>query len=411
VTTSSDLQSAIALFSQAGTNFTAGANTSANDTDAITSYQTAAILATRAAVLASNAAQASAASNPAAYEFAVSAFNAAETAGDSMNSTNGSKVRSNASTYATTAIAAGNLAIQYATSAANATSGPYVPPVAKQPSAATITAASQLNYSLEVTGCECTTTLQPNVTAFQNAFNADVAAGNITGTQQVVASGNYDYATAYALSIVNGGASTSPCFGDGSPCYGVVPQVAGTAIVRVATYPTTVPTHPTPPVGTDWTPWIVGGLAGLGAIAYFNRKHLPRIPAISRLSGSTKTALLVGGGATAAVAAAITFWPTPTPTPRAVTKLVQGQLYTVVTGMPGGQTDPVQSYSALGWLITKWLYPAPAGSAVQAAWPTNLPGVPAAPNTAMIVFEAIWTNPSGPVPASMVADFQTKVFQ
>jgi hypothetical protein len=386
---STDITSAAAAVSVAQSFMTQG-DAQTTDENAITYYQSAAVVAARAAVLASNAVQILINTNINSYELAIAAFNASEATTDNLNDTYGYKTKAQIKTAAQNAITTLNLVITYAN---EVQSGTAAKPNASGASQTTLDTAIALKSSLD-NGCDCSTNSAKTTLAFQNAFDADISSGKITGTFVIPdAGGKYGYGTAHALGLVLGSTPPTPCWGSGNPCFG---KLAGSPPVNEQLTPNTTPQ--TPAATTQGAgPWLASA-AIAGSVWYaaakkpfgFDPFHDP----------ARKLMVLTGGAL--ATAAAFAFWPsspvvsTPVQGPVSpVNTLVNGQTYTVTLAFNTTfeQQFMVLNLEGLGWKVNNVLY---FPGTTNATWPTNivtLPNPPPGNNT--MVFTGVWTGKTG----------------
>jgi len=402
MSTASELALADSLINN-GKLFLAKANSASLDSDAITYYQAGAATFTRAAVIASNAAQLVVLSNKAASEYAIASFNNAETAGDYLNNTRINTSRATVKTAAESSSSSALLSVNYAKQA-NSNPKSLIPTVINV-SQTLATAATALNLYLKSNACDCTQALINVNSTFISAFNNDLSSGNITGTFPINDFG-YGYSSAYALSIVNGGQSNPPCWGDGNPCY----TVKALSIKGMA------PEHPgTVSIPIPWQTLTIGAgiitTLGFMGSSYLKLGWNKASSFVSRLNESTKAALIIGGGAAATVAAA-SLIPKSKPNVNIVspfslsqkTTLVRNGIYTIVepTSSILFGSGPTSFASNLSnWLVIDILYYPNQGTHFN-TWPTTIPGLSKTP-TSTIIYQGRWIGPTGPVPQGITA--------
>jgi hypothetical protein len=387
---STDITSAASAVSVAQS-FIAQGDQATTAQNAITYYQSAATVAARAAVLASNAVQILVNTNPNSYELAISAFNASEATTDNLNDTYGFGVTTNKAQVraaAENAITTLGLVITYANEAQAGT--PVKPNVS---GASSITSNTAINLKSSI-ACNCSADSAAVTLAFQNAFDADITSGKITGTFIIPdAGGKYGYGTAHALGLVLGTTPPSPCWGSGNPCFG---KLAGTPPVSEQLTPGTTPQQPVA-TAQGAGPWlasaaIVGSiwLAAAKKPFGFDPFHDP----------ARKLMVLTGGAL--ATAAAFAFWPMSPVVATAVqgpvspvSTLTNGQTYTVTVAF---NTFYPQSYlltnlQGLGWKVNNVVYfPGASG----ATWPTNIVTLPVPPPGGdTMVFTGVWNGATG----------------
>jgi hypothetical protein len=386
VSASTDIQSAASAVPVAQSFITQG-DQATTDGNAITYYQSAAVVAARAAVLASNAVQVLVNTNPNSYELAVAAFDASEATTDNLNDTYCDKTKAQVKTAAENAITTLGLAITYANEVQSGTS---IKPNASGASQTTLDTA----IALKSISCDCSASSASTTLAFQNAFDADVTSGKITGTFVIPdAGGKYGYGTAHALGLVLGTTPPPPCWGSGNPCFG---KLAGSPPVNEQLTPDTAPQQPAPTV-QGAGPWLASA-AIVGSIWYAAAK---KPFGFDPFHDPARKLMVLTGGAMAA-AAAFAFWPMSPVVSTAVqgpvspvSSLTNGQTYTVTLAFNTffEQSNVVATLQGLGWKVNNVLYfPGAAG----ATWPTNIVTLPSPPPGGdTMVFTGTWTGKTG----------------
>jgi hypothetical protein len=256
-----------------------------NQTDdgfAITSFKQASNAANAAAAAAASTASDIAAAKANALGLSAAASNMASAAADANTSAQSATTRNDARTYANQTIVSADQGIVYANQAnALLASGANAPPGVAHISAATAAAGNALIAYLTSSGCDCTQDLVDVTAAFQRAYNTDT-----TGTKAFpVVDGKYGAGTAAILASV-AGSSPSPCYGHGNPCFGVPTKPGKNNPVKPPPPPPAPPPpHTTPGLTnvstltttakTNWTPWIIGGVAlaaGAGLLVYAHKQ-------------------------------------------------------------------------------------------------------------------------------------------
>ena len=386
---STDIASAAAAVSVAQSFMTQG-DAQTTDENAITYYQSSAVVAARAAVLASNAVQILINTNINSYELAIAAFNASEATTDNLNDTYGYKTKAQVKTAAQNAITTLNLVITYAN---EVQSGTAAKPNTSGASQATLDTAISLKSALN-SGCTCSTDLANTTLAFQNAFDADISSNKITGTFIIPdAGGKYGYGTAHALGLVLGSTPPTPCWGSGNPCFG---KLAGSPPVNEQLTPDTTPQQPAATT-QGAGPWLAS-LAVAGSIWYAAAKK----PFGFDPFHDPARKLMVLTGVALATAAAFAFWPLspvtsiPVQGPVSpVSTLTNGQTYTVVLAFNTmfEQIYMLENLQSLGWKINNIVY---FPGAPNAVWPTNIVTLPTPPpGNDTMVFTGVWNGSSG----------------